>query len=156
MIKLSKILYPTDFSELSLHSLHYARSFCRTYQASLHCLHVVDEALRYWMAMGPSEIPAGVATEDLLKNAELEMARFKERHLGDVPYDVLTKVTVGSPFVEIVRYAREQAIDMIVMATHGRSGLSHVLMGSVAERVVRGAPCPVLSIRNPQHEFIMP
>ena len=62
----------------------------------------------------------------------------------------------GSPFLEIVRYAKDKNIDLIVLGTHGRSGLSHVLLGSVAERVVRKAPCPVLTVRHPEHEFVMP
>ena len=63
---------------------------------------------------------------------------------------------VGTPFVEIIRYAREHEIDLIVMGTHGRGLIAHVLMGSVAEKVVRKAPCPVLTVRHPEHEFVMP
>ena len=65
-------------------------------------------------------------------------------------------ITRGTPFIEIIRTAKEHDVDMIVLATHGRSGLAHVLMGSVAEKVVRKAPCPVLVVRKAQHEFIMP
>jgi nucleotide-binding universal stress UspA family protein len=67
------------------------------------------------------------------------------------PAAVTTAVRWGNPVEEVVAYAREQAIDLIVIATHGRSGLSHVLLGSVAERIVREAPCPVLTIRDRQH-----
>jgi len=63
---------------------------------------------------------------------------------------------VGHPFVEVVRYAREESIDLIVMGTHGRGAVGHLLLGSVAERVVRKAPCPVLTVRHPQHEFVRP
>jgi nucleotide-binding universal stress UspA family protein len=156
MIKLAKILYPTDFSELSIYALRYAKSFVQAYRAKLHCLHVVDEAYQYWMAMGPDSVPVGPATEDILQSARKEMERFAAEHLADVPGKVITEVIVGRPFIEIIRYARSQGIDLIVLATHGRTGLSHVLLGSVAERVVRKAPCPVLTIRHPQHEFIMP
>jgi len=62
----------------------------------------------------------------------------------------------GSPFLQIITYVKEHDIDMIVMGTHGRSGLPHVLIGSVAERVVRKAPCPVLTIRPSEHQFVMP
>jgi universal stress protein A len=65
-------------------------------------------------------------------------------------------VVEGSPKAEIVRYARKQDIDLIVLATHGRTGLSHVLMGSVAESIVRTAPCPVLTVRPEGHQFVMP
>jgi universal stress protein A len=69
---------------------------------------------------------------------------------------VIQAVLEGSPIVEIVRYARKQDIDLIVLSTHGRSGLDHVIMGSVAENVVRTAPCPVLTVRPTGHQFVMP
>jgi nucleotide-binding universal stress UspA family protein len=65
-------------------------------------------------------------------------------------------VREGPPVVEIVRYARDAEIGLIVIGTHGRGGLAHVFLGSVAENVVRKAPCPVLTVRHPQHEFVMP
>ena len=68
----------------------------------------------------------------------------------------LTKVLNGVPFVEIIRYARESEMDLIVMGTHGRTGLGHLLIGSVTERVVRKSPCPVLTVKHPEHEFVMP
>jgi nucleotide-binding universal stress UspA family protein len=69
---------------------------------------------------------------------------------------VQQEVRVGTPFYEIVRYAREMKIDLIVMGTHGHTGLVHVLLGSVTEKVVRKAPCPVLTVRHPEHEFVHP
>jgi nucleotide-binding universal stress UspA family protein len=69
---------------------------------------------------------------------------------------VLKEIREGSPFYEIIRYAKERDIDLIVMGTHGRSGLVHVLLGSVTEKVVRKAPCPVLTVRHPEHEFVHP
>jgi len=156
MIKMAKILYPTDFSELSTYALRYALSFAHAYQAKLHCLHVVDEAYQYWTAMGPNSVPVGPATEDILQSARKEMDSFAGEHLQDAEVEVITDVVLGRPFMEIIQYARKQCIDLIVLATHGRTGLTHVLLGSVAERVVRKSPCPVLTIRHPQHEFIMP
>jgi nucleotide-binding universal stress UspA family protein len=156
MIKMAKILYPTDFSELSTYALRYALSFAHAYQAKLHCLHVVDEAYQYWTAMGPNSVPVGPATEDILQSARKEMDSFAAEHLQHAEVEVITDVVLGRPFMEIIQYARKQCIDLIVLATHGRTGLSHVLLGSVAERVVRKSPCPVLTIRHPQHEFIMP
>ncbi len=156
MIKMAKILYPTDFSELSTYALRYALSFAHAYQAKLHCLHVVDEAYQYWTAMGPNSVPVGPATEDILQSARKEMDSFAAEHFKDIEVEVITDVVLGRPFMEIIQYARKQCIDLIVLATHGRTGLSHVLLGSVAERVVRKSPCPVLTIRHPQHEFIMP
>lgn len=155
MIKLAKILYPTDYSELSLAALKYALSFARQFDAQLHCLNVVDEAYQYWLAMGPEGVPIGPDTGLMIKTSKEQMDQFVKDHLSELP-KVVTKVITGRPFVEIVRYARQQAIDLIVIATHGRSGFKHVLMGSVAERVVRKAPCPVLTCRSPEHEFVMP
>ena len=66
------------------------------------------------------------------------------------------KLVTGTTFLEIIQAARDEGVDMIVMGTHGRTGLAHVLIGSVAERVVREAPCPVLTVKNPKHEFVKP
>ena len=70
--------------------------------------------------------------------------------------DVHARVARGVPYVAIVRYARAHDIDLVVLATHGRTGLSHALMGSVAEKVVQMAPCPVLTVKHPEHEFELP
>ena len=76
--------------------------------------------------------------------------------LGEGAGEVVRSVIQGTPFVEIVRYAKSEGIDLIVVGSHGRTGLSHMLLGSVAERVVRKAPCPVLTVRPGQHDFVMP
>jgi nucleotide-binding universal stress UspA family protein len=155
MLKMAKILYPTDFSDLSLVALKYAKSFAEQFNSELHCIHVLDEAYQYWLMLGPDGVPAGPNISQLLDTAQDQMAEFTKTHLAGIP-KLTTKIITGRPFVEIIRYAREEYIDMVVLATHGRSGLKHVLMGSVAERVVRKAPCPVLSVRSGEHEFIMP
>lgn len=156
MIKLGRILFPYDFSELSLHGFSHARSFAEAYHAELHVLHVVDEASQYWMAMGPNSVPMGPPPGELIAASKQEMEKFLREHLADAPFPVVSEVQMGRPFMEIIRYAREKEIDMIILGTHGHSGLKHVLLGSVAERVVRKAPCPVLTIRHPEHEFVMP
>lgn len=155
MNSLSRILFPTDFSEYSLHALGYARSFAETYKAELHILHVVDEASLYWMAMGPNSLPIGPCTDELLEVARKEMGDFMSEHLADAK-NVQNSVVLGRPFTEIIRYARDGQIDLIVLCTHGRSGIQHALLGSVTEKVVRKAPCPVLTVRHPEHEFVMP
>jgi len=78
----------------------------------------------------------------------------KENHLER--YTIHREVREGTPFYEIVRFAQEQDIDLIVMGTHGHTGLAHMLLGSVTEKVVRRAPCPVLTVRHPEHEFVHP
>jgi len=122
MIKMAKILYPTDFSELSLVALNYAKSFAHQYDAELHCIHVLDEAYQYWLMLGPDGVPAGPNTQELLGATQTQMTDFVAKHLADVP-KLVTKIITGRPFVEIIQYARDHAIDMIVIATHGRSGL---------------------------------
>lgn len=156
MLKLGKILFPSDFSDLSLHALGYAKSFTTTYGAELHVIHVVDEATQYWMAMGPNSLPVGPPPEELIAAARQELQNFVAERLPEIADSVRTDVLIGRPFMEIIRYARDNAIDLIVLGTHGRSGLKHALLGSVAERVVRKSPCPVLTIRHPDHEFEMP
>lgn len=155
MIKLTKILYPTDFSDLSLAALTYAREFGRQFNAQLHCLHVLDEAYQYWLALGPDGAPIGPDVEEMAETAQRRMTEFANQHLADLP-NCVTKIVNGRPFVQIIQYARQEDIELIVIATHGRSGLRHVLMGSVAEKVVRKAPCPVLTCRSAEHEFVMP
>ena len=147
-LELHNILHPTDFSELSLKALEYCHALCENFGARLHCVHVVDEAYQYWMSLGPESVPVGPALEDLTGLAERQLAEFAQIHLQGLPQPALTAVLFGRPFVEINRYAADCSIDLIVIATHGRSGLSHALMGSTAEKVVRKAPCPVLSVRD--------
>lgn len=155
-MKLERVLFPTDFSELSLHALTYARSFAESYKAELHVLHVVDDAYQYWMPMGPGSVPVGPPMEELMSLANSELGKFAQEHLNGASFKIVTASAAGRPFMEIIKYARDRAIDMIVMGTHGRSGLRHALLGSVVEKVVRKAPCPVLTIRDPKHEFEMP
>jgi nucleotide-binding universal stress UspA family protein len=149
MIALKTILIPTDFSEPSANALKYARAFAENFKASIHLLHVLELTAFYgW------EAPV-IAREDLERGALNQLEHLiteteKEQSC------VLPVLRTGSPFVEIVRYAREANVDLIVMGTHGRGPIAHMLMGSVAEKVVRKAPCPVLTVRHPEHEFVMP
>ena len=156
MIKLERILFPFDFSDLSLHALPYARSFAESYNAELHIVHVVDEAYQYWMAMGPNSLPIGPPPEELLAASAQELEKFVQEQFAKSPLAIKTKVMIGRPFMEIIRYARDNNIDLIVLGTHGRSALKYALLGSVAEKVVRKAPCPVLTLRHPEHGFVMP
>jgi nucleotide-binding universal stress UspA family protein len=155
MIKLTKILYPTDFSELSLVALKYAKSFAEQFQAQLHVLNVLDEAYQYWLTMGPEGLPMGPDINQMLDISRKQMKDFVAENFNDRHRTIATVIS-GKPFIEIIRYARDEKIDMIIMATHGRSGLKSVMLGSVADRVVRKAPCPVLTIRSDTHDFVLP
>ncbi len=156
MVRFERILCPTDFSPLSLKAGNFARSIAENYKATLHLLHVVDDAFQYWSALGPHTLPVVPDVQEILAAARQQMDRWKADLCGDSPQAVVTDVRSGQPFLEIIRYARDRSIDLIVLGTHGRSGLSHVLLGSVTERVVRKAPCPVLTVRDPSHKFEMP
>lgn len=155
MIVLKTILVPTDFSDASDAALKYGKAFAKAFGASLHVIHVLEDLV------GPAWAPEAYAVslpqlyEDLEKRSIEQLEQLMPREERDEFRVQLAHVS-GSPFVEIVRYAREHSIDLVVMGTHGRGPIVHMLLGSVAERVVRKAPCPVLTVRPAQHEFVMP
>ncbi len=151
-----KILFPTDFSELANTALDYAREFVDKYGSELHCLHVVDDAYQYWSAMGPESIPIGPPTDDLMELGRNRMNTFVEEHLTGLSREPVKAVTMGRPFAEIISYARAHDIDLIVMGTHGRGEIAHVLLGSTTEKVVRKAGCAVLTVRGSGLKFTMP
>lgn len=153
-IVLKQILYPTDFSELSLKALCYAAGFARSFNAQLHCIHVIDEAYQYWGGLSPESVPVMPPMEELDRIGRQQLAAFADRHLQDLQPPAVQEVLYGRPFLEITQYAQDHKIDLIVIATHGRAGLSHALLGSTAEKVVRKAPCPVLTVRDPEHDFV--
>jgi nucleotide-binding universal stress UspA family protein len=155
MIRLAKLLVPTDFSEDSEQAARYAVELAKRFQAEIHCIHVVDipadllSTSDYYMT-GPSKQFIDQIREESKKNLEA----FAKKNLEGV--GVRTAFLEGSPFVEIIRYAHNQEIDLVVIATHGRTGLRHVLFGSVAEKVVRKAPCPVLVVKRKERDFVLP
>ena len=155
-LKIAKILFPTDFSELAQGALPFAREMAGSFHAQLHCLHVVDEAYQYWSAMGPESIPVGPPIDDMVDLATTRMEKFREEHLSGLDQPPTTQVAIGRPFSEIIAYARAPEIDLIVMATHGRGAIVHMLLGSTTEKVVRKAQCAVLTIRPDEHKFVMP
>ena len=155
MIKIDKVLFPTDFSEHSEHALSYALSFAKEYGAKLYVLHVIED-VQYLANAYMFDVPVMPSFADIEQSRLKEMQEFIERVITDPAIEIEKAIKRGRPFIEIIRTAREEDVDLIVIATHGRSGLEHVFFGSVAEKVVRKAPCPVLSIRMPGHEFTMP
>lgn len=154
MIKLEKILLPTDFSEYSAEATKYACAFAEQFNSQIHLLHVQEV-----YASSTPEFGMGLALPSQIKESREAAERALEKVL-DAEWaegrDIIRATAEGPPFLEIVRYAKAQGIDMVIMGTHGRSGLAHVLMGSVAEKVVRKAPCPVLTVRPEGHQFVMP
>ena len=152
MLRIARILYPADFSEISLVALDYARELVATFDAQLHCLHVVDEACQYWTTLEPEAPPPAPAPQDITRMAEAQMQRFADQYLVGMKHAPVTRVLHGRPFKEIVAYSRETMIDMIVLATHGRGGLAQALLGGTADKVVHNAPCPVLMVRTSRSE----
>jgi nucleotide-binding universal stress UspA family protein len=156
MIVLKNILVATDFGEASEAALNYGRELARTFGATLHVLHVVENlAATVYGAEGY------VATlPDLQRDIEADERRRLDEVITDEDRRTLhatpTTVVSSQPAAAIVDYARSARVSLIVMGTHGRGALAHLVMGSVAERVVRLAPCPVLTVRHPEHEFVVP
>lgn len=155
MIDLRRILLPTDFSKHSANALRYAAALAEKFRAELHLLHVVQDLAVFLPETFNATAPA-VPTVEQLTAAVREALDRVVRENGLEGFTICREVREGAPFQEILRVAREKEIDLIIMGTHGRSGLAHVLLGSVAERVVRKSPCPVLTVRHPEHEFIHP
>ena len=156
MLILKTILVPTDFSNASGMALKHAKAFAERFDASLHLLHVLaDPYASIW-----SGAAAGIqASAQLQKRWVQDAAQQLEKELTEEEHRSLRAVTetcVGHPFLEIIRYAKAHDVDLIVLGTHGRGAIEHMLLGSVAEKVVRKAPCPVLVVRESQLGFVMP
>ncbi len=155
MIKINKVLVATDFSDASEPALIYGREFARTFGASLHVLHVIENTLAF---TGPDSVGVDFVRvrADLEEGAENALNRIVTAE-DRAQLKAKTAVLTGSsPAFEIADYAEREGIDIILVGTHGRGMVRHLLMGSVAEKVVRIAPCPVLTVRHPEHEFIVP
>ena len=151
MINLRRILVPTDFSESANHALAYGISFAREYKAELVLLHVV-ETLSVGYAGDLFPVPMAEVLNEITAYARGELAKAAAQ-AGERGVTARQVVIQGKPATEVIRYAKEQAIDMIVLGTHGRGVLDHALFGSTTERVMRKAPCPVLTCRLTEHEF---
>jgi len=156
MIALKNILVATDFSEPSDAALAYGRALARTFGATLHVVHVTGNV--------PTLVYAADAYAASMPELQQEIEDAARKQLADLLVDNdrpplparSVVLTSSAPAAAIVDYAKGERIDLIVAGTHGRGGVAHLLMGSVAERVVRTAPCPVLTVRHPEHEFVIP
>ena len=152
MISLKKILCPIDHSDCSKEALKYAVSFAMKDGAKLYLLHIIDirsfnESL--------NEMPTQIPDNETLQQLRIKLLNCIPEEMRD-DMDVEAIVIQGIPFAEIISTSREKEIDMIVMGSHGRTGISHIMLGSVSEKVARKAPCPVLITRQPNHKFVMP
>lgn len=152
MIRLQRLLVPTDFSESARHALVYACSFAQEYDAEVLLLHVV-ETLPVSYATDLFPVPMAHVFQEITGYAEVEMGKLVAETRAKVPR-VRSRLEQGRASEAIVRVAREEATDMIVLGTHGRGILEKALFGSTTDRVVRLAPCPVLTTRLSEHEFV--
>ncbi len=151
MIRLERILHPTDFSDASLRAAEYAVELARQFGARLYLLHVIEDPLPTIVALG-GYVPGRDELEAFARTAlNTWLDAFDTGSLA-----IERECVHGHAFPEIVRFARDREIDLIVIGTHGRGYTQHFLMGSVAEKVVRKAPCPVLSVHPEDFRFVMP
>ena len=151
-MKFQTILCPTDFSEVSQKAMEYAVHFASFHQAKILLLNVVDHLQGFdhyqILAITPQEI-----AEKMEKQARKDLNALAKKIKNAVEIEKI--VRQGKAFVEIIKTAKERNADLIIMGSHGRSGLPHILIGSVAEKVVRNAPCPVLVYRGKDAHFQM-
>lgn len=154
MVIIKNILVATDFSDASGVALAYGRDLAKSYNARLHVLHVVEDVvLRYTTEVG-------WIGSDFQKDLETTAGRTLNALITEDDRKALDAEAIIekgiNPAETIVKYAKANAIDLIVTGTHGRGAVKHFLMGSVAERVVRIAPCPVLTVHAHERDFIIP
>ena len=156
MIALDHILVATDFSEPSDAALRYGRALARNFNATLHVVHVVGHV--------SSAVYGAEGYVTSMPELQQEIEAAARRQLDGLVVDNDARplptrrvlMTANAPALAIVEYAAREHIDLIVTGTHGRGAVAHWLVGSVAERIVRTAPCPVLTVRHPEHEFVVP
>ena len=151
-IDLNRILVPIDFSGYSRKALQYAIPFARQFNASIDLIYVVEPTVY------PADFSFGQvgfpAIEDELRKRGAE--ELDELLIREIVRRVQARraIRTGKAFYEIIQYAREEKMDLIIIATHGHTGIEHALFGSTAEKVVRKAPCPVLVVRTEEREFV--
>lgn len=154
MVVLKNILVATDFGEPSAVAMAYGRDLARSYNATLHVLHVVEDVM---MRYSPE---VGFAIPDLQRDLEKAARRDLEASVTEDDRKTLKVVEVVQTAFNVpggvTEYARANAIDLIVVGTHGRGAVKQLLLGSAAERIVRTAPCPVLAVRAHERDFIAP
>ncbi|MEN3336400.1 MAG: hypothetical protein V7647_76 [Acidobacteriota bacterium] len=156
MIALKKILVATDFGPESETAVRYGRELARGFGGELHVLHVTENLF--------SRVLDAYSYAGLSPDVQAEIERSSQEHTEELLSEedrrelkaVAVTATSNNPAAAIVEYAGDHGIDLIVVGTHGRGPLGHLMLGNVAERVVRTAPCPVLTVRHPEHEFVLP
>ena len=145
-VEIKTLVFPTDFSEFSAAALPWARRLADDLDAAIHCVYVVEEPHIYsTLDLGPVNLPT---LAELAESAKERLDEFVEEHLQELSHSTVAKVLTGRPAEEIVAYSRDAEAAIIVMTTHGYSGVKQVLLGSTTEEVLRHADCPVMAVRT--------
>jgi nucleotide-binding universal stress UspA family protein len=161
MITLKKILVPLDFSESSRKAALYGASFGRQYQARVILLSVVDDRVFEEVSFYDETTFMGYAENELRETRKKGLIDKIDQLIEEIKgkygeLEMERVVLFGIPYMEIVQFAREEEIDMIVMGSQGTARIKHFLLGSTTEKVIRKAPCPVLTVSHAEREFIEP
>ncbi|WP_040661975.1 universal stress protein [Nitrococcus mobilis] len=147
MVTIRRVLCPVDYSECSSEAMKYAAHIAAREGAKLYPIHVVD--IRNFGHETPLGFEVPKPTPETIERIRKELQEDLAYERDGKKVEVEAIVVMGKPIEEILKAAKEKAVEMIVMGTHGRTGLQHVIIGSVAENVVRKATCPVLTVRSP-------
>ena len=151
MDNINKILVPIDFSNFSKNALRYAVNFAKNFNSKIYLVYVVEPVI-YPSDFSMGQVTFPVSDIEMNERAKDELESLAKTEIGS-QIEVETLIKTGKPFVEINETASELDIDLIIIATHGHTGMEHLLFGSTAEKVVRKAPCPVLTLREPVKGF---
>ncbi|MEE9487642.1 MAG: universal stress protein [Candidatus Brocadiales bacterium] len=147
MVNIKRILCPVDYSVSSSEAMKYAAHIAGEEGAKVYLIHVID--VRSYGHESPLDLEMPKPSQENVDRMKKELVEDLFQEKGGKGVEVEAMVVMGKPVEEILKAAKEQKIDMIVMGTHGRTGIPHVIVGSVAENVIRKAPCPVLTVRQP-------
>ena len=145
-----KILCPVDFSEFTDEILSYAEIIAKRFDSELHLIHVIPN-LSYFTPYESFLTPENLVAIE--RNIEGEVGKDFDKITKKLEFPFKRIIKTGVTSVEIIDYIKQQGIELVVMGTHGRSGIEHILIGSVAEKVVRKSPCPVLTVRPKSKTF---
>lgn len=151
MINFKKILVPIDFSEYSLQALNYVADFAKAFKSEVYLIYVVEPII-YPPDLSIGQIALPTLNYQVDEKANEELKRVADEVL-DPEIKVHTIVKLGKPYLEILEVAKNEDVDLIIISTHGHTGVEQILFGSTADKVVRKAPCPVLTLREPVKGF---
>lgn len=151
MFDIKNIIVPTDFSKLSTSAFEYAKELATRMEAKIHLIYVM-EITPPLLASRSAEGSEDEVVQSNYTKATSQLKQMAEELREETEIQIIEVLRVGTDFEEIIKYAKEAGVDLIVIATHGRTGVLHTVLGSVAEKVIRFAKCPVLVIKPEEEE----